>query len=107
MRRLVLVVIVVGLVTSAVAETMDKEEFIDTYAKLAACVEAKHIEDKDARDALAPRVQYYALTHFSKPEIDGFPVVLKLRAKKTITMMGWGCEAAFKKLMALPLPPPE
>jgi hypothetical protein len=95
------------LTTSVSAETMGKEEFIDTVAKVKACSEAKHLPDEEILDksSLFPRLRHFAMPLFSEAEKKDFEVIMEIKKKKAITTMGWGCEAALQKLMALPLPP--
>lgn len=104
MKFLVFAMLAVGLTTSTIAGGMAKEEFIDTYSKMASCVEAEYVLDKDAEKVLKERVQYYAKTNFTKAEIDQLPIIFRIRAKDAV-VTAKSCEAAFKELAALPLPP--
>lgn len=104
MKHLWVFVFALALNSLAIAETMDKEEFIDTIAKLQACINAEHI-GSEVKDLVRPRTKYFFQNHFNASEKEEVEVVIKIRAKDSITTMGYGCEAAFKKIMALPLPP--
>lgn len=106
MKRLHVFLLFLGLSSLAIAETMDKEEFIDTIAKFQACVDAGHMAEKSVVEkALGMRVVDYANAHFTKAELDEIGVIAKMRSKTAIVVGGLGCETAFKKLMSLPVKP--
>lgn len=105
MKFLVFAMLAVVLTTSTTAGAMGKEEFIETMAKMGACVDAKYLDEDAIRGALSPRLNYYITTQFTPQEREDTGAKVSVLAKKSITTMGWGCEAAFNKLMALPLPP--
>lgn len=105
MKRLQVFLFFLGLSSLAIAETMDKEEFIDTNAKLKACIDAGYADKDDVNRAIGTRVDDYAKAHYSKADLEEMRVVVEMRKKTTIVAKGWGCEAAFKKLMSLPVPP--
>jgi len=107
MKFLVFVMLAVGLTTSTIAVAMGKDEFIETMAKMKACVDDKYIDEAAINDALKPRVRHYLDTHFNRQEEKDAAAKSSVLAKNTFTTMGWGCEAAFNKLMALPLPPEQ
>lgn len=103
--RIFYFVVLSTVVTTTSAAEMSKEDYIDTAAKIIACMQSNHLDENTTVKAVTPRAQYYAKTHYTQQEMDEMAVFIDARSKKTITWGGVGCESALERILALPLPP--
>ena len=69
MKNLSFFLLTISLTTSAIAETMNKEEFIDTVAKLQACIDAKYVEP-NVKQIIRSRTNYYFRKNLKKSADD-------------------------------------
>jgi len=84
--------------------TPTKKELINSFAKVDACGDAGHLARTAIEKVIVPRVQYYARLFFTERDIDEMGANIPIKKKNVVTALGWGCESAFDKLAALPLP---
>lgn len=84
--------------------TPSKEDLLDTFAKVEACSDAGYLKNETIEQVIVPRVQYYARLFFTEWDIDQIGASIPNRKKSAVTVFGWGCESAYNKLLALPLP---
>ena len=84
--------------------TPSKEELLDTFAKVQACIDAGYMKEAKIEKDISPRVEYYARLFFTEWDIDKIGASIPDREKKAVTIFGWGCRSAYAKLLALPLP---